>query len=42
MIFVSVVRDRLAEQEDNRSRLAELVTCKLQDSFYVNVFWDAG
>ena len=25
---------------DNRKRLAEVVTCKLQDSFYVNVSWD--
>lgn len=30
-----------AGQADNRSRLAEVVTCKLQDSFYVNVSWDA-
>ncbi|HGF2091834.1 TPA: hypothetical protein ACV73J_005483 [Escherichia coli] len=26
---------------DNRNRLAEVVTRKLQDSFYINVSWDA-
>ncbi|PEH74076.1 hypothetical protein [Edwardsiella tarda] len=26
---------------DNRNRLAEVVTRKLQDSFYMNVSWDA-
>lgn len=25
---------------DNRNRLAEVVTRKLQDSFYINVSWD--
>ncbi|ENR8438187.1 hypothetical protein ACEW2M_002389 [Escherichia coli] len=25
----------------NRNRLAEVVTRKLQDSFYINVSWDA-
>ncbi|EFB4630576.1 hypothetical protein ACNJ0F_004788 [Escherichia coli] len=25
---------------DNRNRLAEVITFKLQDSFYVNVSWD--
>ncbi|EFM0606574.1 hypothetical protein CE48_004816 [Escherichia coli] len=37
---------RLAERgyaglADNRDRLAEVVTRKLQDSFYINVSWDA-
>ncbi|MGT5842434.1 hypothetical protein ACRW4Q_23320 [Escherichia coli] len=26
---------------DNRNHLAEVVTRKLQDSFYINVSWDA-
>ncbi|EGM9481905.1 hypothetical protein ABIX81_005165, partial [Escherichia coli] len=26
---------------DNRNRLAEVVACKLQDSFCMNVSWDA-
>ena len=30
-----------AGQVDNRIRLAEVVTRKLQDIFYVNVSWDA-
>nr|WP_077774598.1 hypothetical protein [Escherichia coli] len=44
MTFVSVVRDRLTGQEDNRSWLAEAVTRKLWDSFYINyinVSWAA-
>ncbi|SQP94203.1 IS2 element protein [Escherichia coli] len=30
-----------AGQAGNRNRQAEVVTCKLQDSFYMNVSWDA-
>ncbi|EES5604997.1 hypothetical protein ABG643_004995 [Escherichia coli] len=30
-----------AGQADNRNRVAEIVTRKLQDSFYINVSWDA-
>ncbi|EEW4859552.1 hypothetical protein ABJW92_005640, partial [Escherichia coli] len=28
-----------AGQADNRNRVAEIVTRKLQDSFYINVSW---
>ncbi|MFP1453445.1 hypothetical protein ACLB1N_30075 [Escherichia coli] len=33
--------ERLCDLADNRNRLAEVVTRKLQDSFYINVSWDA-
>ncbi|EFA3982860.1 hypothetical protein [Escherichia coli] len=30
-----------ARQANNRNRVAEVVTRRLQDSFYINVSWDA-
>ena len=34
-------REVMPDRRITESRLAEVVTCKLQDSFYVNVSWDA-